>query len=163
MNFKKILICLTMAVIIAVGGIVPTGTAAQAAEKDYTEKELRMMSAIIFCEAGNQCYAGKVAVGCVVMNRKRSSSFPNTIEGVLKQKGQFGPVKTGKFQREVKRYKAGAYKKGARKECVKAAKAALSGQDYVHTRGKKVNMRRYHFFNGYLPNYKLRISGHYFK
>ena len=41
-------------------------------EKAYTKSELRLMSAIIYCEAGNEPYAGKKAVGIVVMNRKRS-------------------------------------------------------------------------------------------
>ncbi|MFR5087991.1 MAG: hypothetical protein ACLTDT_10665 [Clostridium sp.] len=34
-----------------------------------------MMSAIIFCEAGNQSKAGKTAVGIVVMNRKKIRCF----------------------------------------------------------------------------------------
>lgn len=61
-----------------------------------------MMSAIIFCEAGNQSKAGKTAVGIVVMNRKKSGAFPNSIQRVLKQRGQFTPVRTGKWQKEMK-------------------------------------------------------------
>jgi len=66
-----------------------------------------MMSAIIFCEAGNQSKAGKTAVGIVVMNRKKSGAFPNSIQGVLKQRGQFTPVRTGKWQKEMKKIQPG--------------------------------------------------------
>ena len=44
----------------------------------WTSSELRLMSTIIYLEAGNQCYAGKQAVGIVVMNRVRSKKFPNS-------------------------------------------------------------------------------------
>ena len=161
MSLKKVVVLL-LAVSMLIGA-ASVSTSAVASKKKYTNREVKLLASIIFCEAGNQSYAGKLAVGCVVMNRKRSRSFPNTVEGVIRQKGQFGPVSSGKFKRELKKYKKGAYKKGARKQCVKAAKEALSGQGYVKTRGKKVNMRRYHFFNGHLRRAKLRIGGHDFK
>lgn len=161
MSFKKVVVLLLAVSMLL--GLAPGGTPAEAAKKNYTNRDVKLLASIIFCEAGNQSYAGKLAVGCVVMNRKRSKSFPNTVEGVIRQKGQFGPVASGKFKKELKRYKKGAYKKGARKKCVKAAKEALQGKSYVKTRGKKVNMRKYHFFNGHLRRAKLRIGGHYFK
>lgn len=135
----------------------------KAKKKSYTSKELKMMSAIIFCEAGNQSYAGMTAVGIVVMNRRSSSRFPNTIEKVLRQRGQFTPVRTGKWSREMKKYSSGKYKTGARAKCVKAAKAALEGQKTVTYKGKKINMKKYHFFSQYLKKAKLRIGGHDFK
>ena len=42
-----------------------------------------MLSSIIYSESGNQVYAGKKAVGIVVMNRVKSSLFPNTVSGVV--------------------------------------------------------------------------------
>lgn len=132
-------------------------------KKSYTNKELRMMSAIIFCEAGNQSYAGMMSVGIVVMNRKSSSKFPNSIEKVLKQRGQFTPVRTGKWAREMKKYSSGKYKTGVRAKCVKAAKAALEGQKVVTYKGKKINMKKYYFFSQRLKKAKLRIGGHDFK
>lgn len=165
MSFRKVVIMLLAAVMLA--GVVSVSAPAQAAEikgeKGYTNREVKMLASLIYCEAGNQSYAGKLAVGCVVMNRRRSKSFPNSIEGVIKQRGQFGPVAQGKLSREMRRYRAGAYKRGGRKESLKAAKAALQGQDYVKTRGKKVELRRFHFFNGHLSNAKIRIGGHSFK
>lgn len=165
MCFRRVVVMLLAVVMFA--GVFSVSAPAQAAEikgqSGYTKREKKMMATLIYCEAGNQSYAGKLAVGCVVMNRKRSRSFPNSIEGVIRQRGQFGPVAQGKLSREMRRYKAGAYKKGARKECLKAAKAALNGQEYVKTRGKKVQMRRYHYFNGHLRNARIRIGGHAFK
>ena len=46
-------------------------------------------------KAGNQPYEGQVAVGAVVMNRIKSSSFPNTLSGVVYQSGAFDAVKDG--------------------------------------------------------------------
>ncbi|MDY3909759.1 MAG: cell wall hydrolase [Eubacterium sp.] len=166
MMLKKVVITV-MAALMLVGGL-PQTVEIQAAAKEekevtYTKRDLKLLASIIYCEAGNQSKAGKVAVGCVVMNRKRSKSFPNTIEGVIRQRGQFSPVAQGKFSRELALYNKGAYSKGARKLCVNAAKAALKGQDYVTLRGKKVNMRKYHFFSQRLSRAKLRIGGHDFK
>ncbi|MBO5488315.1 MAG: cell wall hydrolase, partial [Eubacterium sp.] len=90
MKLKK-LVVLMMAVITMATGVLAIVTPSEAAEpkKTYTNKEVKMLSTIIFCEAGNQSYAGKLAVGIVVMNRKRSSKFPNSVEGVIKQPYQF--------------------------------------------------------------------------
>lgn len=57
----------------------------------YNSSDLRMLSSIIYSESGNQVYAGKKAVGIVVMNRVRSTLFPNTVSGVVYQSGQFTP------------------------------------------------------------------------
>ena len=58
-----------------------------------------LMASIIFCEAGNQPYEGQVAVGAVIMNRVRSASYPNSIEAVIYQSGQFTPASTGWLDR----------------------------------------------------------------
>ena len=59
--------------------------------------DIKRMAAIIWCEARGESYEGQVAVGTVVMNRVESPRFPNTIEEVIKQKGQFSPYKSGKY------------------------------------------------------------------
>ncbi len=51
-----------------------------------------LLSAIMYCEAGNQGYEGQLAVGMVIVNRVRSSSFPNTFAQVIYQSGQFTPA-----------------------------------------------------------------------
>ena len=162
MSFKKLVVRM-MAVLVLAGVLAGSATPSKAAEKSYTNREVKVLASIIFCEAGNQSYAGKLAVGCVVMNRKRSKSFPNSVEAVIKQKGQFTPVATGKYAKELKRYQQGKYKKGARAQCVKAAKEALSGETTVTYRGKEINMKKYYFFSQHLRKAKLRIGGHDFR
>ena len=45
--------------------------------------EVRLLAALIQCEAGNQPYEGRLAVGAVVMNRVKSGAYPNSIYGVI--------------------------------------------------------------------------------
>ena len=66
-------------------------------KKERFEEEL--LASIIFCEAGNQSYEGQVAVGAVVMNRIRSEGFPDSMEEVIYQPGQFVPATTGWLDR----------------------------------------------------------------
>ena len=61
----------------------------------YSEEDLYWLSRIIHAEARGEPYEGKVAVGAVVLNRVKSPKFPNTIKGVIFQKGQFSPVSNG--------------------------------------------------------------------
>ena len=58
---------------------------------------LNLLSRLIYGEARGEPYSGQVAVGAVVMNRVRSSSFPNTISGVIYQSGAFDVVKDGQI------------------------------------------------------------------
>ena len=67
-------------------------------DKYYREDEVYWLSKIINAEAGGEIMIGKIAVGNVVLNRTRSSSFPNTIYGVIfdtKNGVQFSPVANG--------------------------------------------------------------------
>ena len=86
------------------------------------DKEL--LASIIFCEAGNQSFEGQVAVGAVIMNRIASGAYPNTIEGVVYQPGQFGPAGSGWLDqiRGTAGYSASA---------MQAAEAALAGQNPI--------------------------------
>ncbi len=65
--------------------------------QQLTSEDVRMMAAMIQCEAGWEEYAGQVAVGAVIMNRVKSDIYPNTVSEVLYQTGQFGPAKSKKF------------------------------------------------------------------
>ncbi len=60
-----------------------------------------LLSSIIYCEAGNQAYAGQVAVGMVIMNRVYSPLFPSTIKEVVYQKTQFAPARDGSLHRAL--------------------------------------------------------------
>ena len=69
------------------------------AREAYVRANQELMASIIYCEAGNQPYEGQVAVGAVIMNRVKSGSYPNSIEEVIYQSGQFGPATTGWLNR----------------------------------------------------------------
>lgn len=84
-----------------------------------SSSDLAMLAAIIQCEAGGESYEGKLAVGSVVMNRVRSSHFPNTVAGVIYQGGQFSPVASGRF--------ASVLAAGANQSCTQAAGEVLGG------------------------------------
>ena len=60
--------------------------------QSYSDYELQILARLIAIEAGNQPYDGKVAVGATVVNRKNNSEFPNTIEGVIYDPGQFASL-----------------------------------------------------------------------
>ena len=59
--------------------------------------DLNLLARVINGEARGEPYTGMVAVGAVVLNRVRSSSFPNTISGVIYQPGAFTAVTDGQF------------------------------------------------------------------
>jgi len=65
------------------------------------KKDLDLLARLISSEAGNEPYMGKLAVGNVVMNRVKSSRFPNSIEGVVYAQGQFCVVRNGMINREA--------------------------------------------------------------
>lgn len=130
----------------------------------YTKAELRLMSSIIFCEANIEPYAGKLAVGIVVMNRVASKDFANSVKGVIYERGQFSPVRNGALKRALARYDAGKFTSKNEKQCIKAAKLALEGKKTITlSGGKRLNMKSYHFFSVYLRGARLKIKGHRFK
>lgn len=83
------------------------------------EGELYLLAAIIQCESEGEPYAGKLAVGSVVMNRVKSSKFPNTITEVIYQKKQFSPVASGRLS-----YRLSV---GVNDTCMQAAVEVLNG------------------------------------
>jgi len=56
-----------------------------------------LLARLIYGEARGEPYTGQVAVAAVVLNRVRSSSFPNTISGVIYQAGAFTAVSDGQI------------------------------------------------------------------
>ena len=56
-----------------------------------------LLAKLIYGEARGEPYTGQVAVGAVIMNRVKSSSFPNTIAGVIYQSGAFDAVSDGQI------------------------------------------------------------------
>jgi len=87
----------------------------------YTASDLNLLARLITAEAGGESYDAQVAVGAVVVNRVKSSSFPNSISAVINQKTngtyQFTPVLNGNIN------------KPAQGNTVQAAIEALTGND----------------------------------
>ena len=59
--------------------------------------DLNLLARVVYGEARGEPYTGQVAVAAVVLNRVRSSSFPNTIAGVVYQSGAFDCVADGQI------------------------------------------------------------------
>lgn len=98
---------------------VTAGTGRITAGRDfYPEEDLFWLASIIYAEAGNESFAGKIAVGNVVMNRVRCPGFPDTICGVIFDRNggvQFEPVLNGTVYNTPT------------EECYTAAKLAMDG------------------------------------
>lgn len=62
------------------------------------QKDIELLARMIAAEGRGEPYLGQVAIGAVIMNRIKSPSFPNTLSGVLFQKGAFTAVDDGQFQ-----------------------------------------------------------------
>ena len=94
-----------------------TSTSASASDRE-------LLAGLIYCEAGNQSWDGKVAVGAVVLNRVASSSFASTIKGVIYESGQFSPAGSGWLDSVIANGSIPS-------SCYDAADAALAGENPI--------------------------------
>jgi N-acetylmuramoyl-L-alanine amidase len=62
-----------------------------------SSSDLNLLARLVYGEARGEPYTGQVAVAAVVLNRVKSSDFPNTISGVIYQKGAFNVVDDGQI------------------------------------------------------------------
>ena len=129
--------------------------------KTVDEEDLRLLSSIIFAEAGNQCYAGKLGVGIVVMNRVKSEDFPNTIKEVIYQKKpvQFSPTKNGSYEEALELYDNNEIPE----DCILAALSAMDGVTIVEYKSNEYDLKDYLYFGRKTKGYKLQIGLHQFK
>lgn len=67
----------------------------------YSSSDYNLLARIISAEARGEPYLGQVAVGAVVLNRIEHPSFPNTLSGVIYQKGAFSCFYDGQFYEAV--------------------------------------------------------------
>ena len=81
--------------------------------------DLQLMARAINGEARGEPYEGQVAVGAVILNRVKSSQFPNTIAGVIYQSGAFTAVADGQINVPIEEGSS----------VYKAAKDAMNGWD----------------------------------
>jgi len=100
---------------------------------------LRLLAALIYCEARGEPYEGMLAVGSVVMNRVRSKGYPDSVYDVIFASGQFTPAHSGALQR--------AYANGANAICYQAAQEVLNGYSNV---GEMTHFRRKGSKEGYI-------------
>lgn len=63
--------------------------------------DVYLLARIISAEARGEPYKGQVAVGAVVLNRVKHPSFPNTISGVIYQKGAFSALDDGQYDQPI--------------------------------------------------------------
>ena len=59
--------------------------------------DMNLLARVVYAEARGEPYSGQVAIAAVVLNRVKSSSFPNTISGVVYQSGAFTAVSDGQI------------------------------------------------------------------
>ncbi len=98
-------------------GTTDTSTSASSSDRE-------LLAGLIYCEAGNQSWDGKVAVGAVVLNRVASSSFASTIKGVIYESGQFSPAGSGWLDSVIANGSIPS-------SCYDAADAALAGENPI--------------------------------
>lgn len=58
----------------------------------HSSSDVNLLAKLIAAEARGESYKGQVAVGAVVLNRVDHASFPDTIAGVIYQRGAFSCV-----------------------------------------------------------------------
>lgn len=78
---------------LAAMGITSSGSSGGKA----SNSDLNLLAHLIYAEARGEPYKGQVAVGAVVLNRVKSSSFPNSVAGVIYQRGAFSVVDDGQI------------------------------------------------------------------
>lgn len=82
-----------------------------------SNSDLNLLARCIYGEARGEPYTGQVAVGAVILNRVKSSKFPNSISGVIYQKNAFTCVNDGQINMTPN------------ESAYKAARDALNGWD----------------------------------
>lgn len=94
-----------------------------------SDEDLWVLACIIDWESGWETYEGKLAVANIVLNRVRSSGYPNDVQSVVYAKSQFGGVMSGGSvsDRFAERLNAGP----RTDECMQAAMEAVSGKNNI--------------------------------
>ena len=94
-----------------------SASAAASSSTNYVSSDHRLLAKLVHAEARGESYKGQVAVAAVVLNRVASSSFPNTVSGVIYQSGAFSCVSNGSINNTPD------------SSCIRAALDALNGWD----------------------------------
>lgn len=86
--------------IISIAMLATTLAGAGVQEKTYTDNDLYVLSHIISAESGNCSEDMMISVGSVVLNRVADERFPDSIEEVVFQPGQYSPTWNGAYYAE---------------------------------------------------------------
>ena len=78
-------------------GISLSGTTSSSSSSPASSTDLNLLARVVYGEARGEPYTGQVAVAAVVLNRVRSSSFPNSVAGGVYQSGAFDCVSDGQI------------------------------------------------------------------
>lgn len=97
----------------------PTDQSSKSKTSKSGSDDVSLLARVINAEARGEPYLGQVAVGAVIMNRVESAEFPNTISGVVYQKGQFSSVTDGQINKPFEN----------ETQVKKAAQEAYNGSD----------------------------------
>ena len=98
-------------------GMNLTSSSSSSGSSSSSSGDLYLLARLVHGEARGEPYKGKVAVAAVVLNRVKSSSFPNTIAGVIYQRGAFAAVSDGQINMQPDN------------ESIRAARDAMNGWD----------------------------------
>lgn len=98
-------------------GIFTSSGSSGSSSGGHSTSDYNLLARLISAEARGEPYSGQVAVGAVVLNRMRHPSFPDTLSGVIYQKGAFSCLDDGQFNQPVA------------ESAYRAAQDALNGWD----------------------------------
>ena len=74
-----------------------TSNSSSSGSSSSNSSDVNLLARAIYGEARGEPYVGQVAVAAVILNRVKSSQFPNTISGVIYQSGAFDAVSDGQI------------------------------------------------------------------
>ena len=74
-----------------------TSNSSSSGSSSSNSSDVNLLARAIYGEARGEPYVGQVAVAAVILNRVKSSKFPNTISGVIYQSGAFDAVSDGQI------------------------------------------------------------------
>lgn len=93
------------------------GISSSSNSNSSSSSDLNLLAKVISAEARGESYTGQVAVGAVILNRVAHASFPDSISGVVYQKGAFSCMTDGQINTKTA------------DSCYKAAQDAINGWD----------------------------------
>jgi N-acetylmuramoyl-L-alanine amidase len=101
----------------AMGLTLTTSSSGSGSNSSGNNSDLYLLARVVYGEARGEPYKGQVAVAAVILNRVKSSEFPNSISGVVYQSGAFDAVADGQVNLTPD------------ETAIKAAKDAMNGWD----------------------------------